>query len=94
MIRHHHERFDGRGYPDGLNNGKIPLLARVIAVADTYDAMTSERPYRPALSTEIALAEIKRCSGTQFDPEIARPVRKNSTFSNGVQAFLELDYVI
>ncbi|MBI5554308.1 MAG: HD domain-containing protein [Elusimicrobia bacterium] len=80
-VRHHHERFDGHGYPDGLDNGKIPLLARIIAVADTYDAMTSERPYRPALSTEMALAEIKRCAGSQFDPQI-------------VQAFLELEHTI
>lgn len=81
IVRHHHERFDGRGYPDGLKSESIPYLSRIIAVADTYDAMTSERPYRPALSTEIALAEIKRCSGTQFDPEI-------------VKAFLELDHSI
>jgi HD-GYP domain-containing protein (c-di-GMP phosphodiesterase class II) len=72
IVRHHHERFDGRGYPDGLIGENIPYLSRIIAVADTYDAMTSERPYRPALSTEIALAEIKRCSGTQFDPEVVK----------------------
>ena len=77
VIRHHHERFDGRGYPDGLSGNDIPLLSRIIAVADTYDAMTSHRPYRSALSSEIAVAEIKKCSGTQFDPEI-------------VQAFLEI----
>ncbi|MDD5258586.1 MAG: HD domain-containing protein [bacterium] len=72
IVRHHHERFDGRGYPDGLKGEIIPYLSRIIAVADTYDAMTSERPYRPALSTEIALAEIRKCSGTQFDPEVVK----------------------
>ncbi|RMG58223.1 MAG: response regulator [Deltaproteobacteria bacterium] len=72
IILHHHERFDGRGYPSGLKGEKIPLEARVIAVADTFDAMTSTRAYRKALSAEEAIAEIKRCSGTQFDPDIAR----------------------
>ena len=70
IIRHHHERFDGKGYPDGLQGKYIPSLSRIIAVADTYDAMTSHRPYRNALSMEVALAEINKCSGTQFDPEI------------------------
>ncbi len=67
-VRGHHERFDGRGYPDRLENGAIPLSARIIAVADTYDAMTTDRPYRKGLTAEEALAELDRCSGTQFDP--------------------------
>jgi HD-GYP domain-containing protein (c-di-GMP phosphodiesterase class II) len=67
-VRHHQERFDGRGYPSGLKGRGIPLFGRIIAVADTFDAMTSNRPYRDRLSDETALAEIKRCSGTQFDP--------------------------
>ncbi len=67
-IRHHHERWDGEGFPDGLLEEEIPLLARVLAVADAYDAMTSDRPYRPRRSRADALAEIERCSGTQFDP--------------------------
>ncbi|MCC6580445.1 MAG: HD domain-containing protein [Phycisphaeraceae bacterium] len=71
VIRWHHERFDGRGYPDGLKGYDIPLLARVTAVADTFDAMTSDRPYRKGMPVETALAEIQRCSGTQFDPELA-----------------------
>ncbi|MDN5279778.1 MAG: hypothetical protein PWR01_3743 [Clostridiales bacterium] len=71
IIKHHHERYDGKGYPDGLEGEKIPLLARVIAVVDTFDAMTTDRPYRKALSTEEALKEIHHCSGTQFDPGIA-----------------------
>jgi putative two-component system response regulator len=70
-VRHHHERYDGTGYPDGLKGEQIPLLARIIAVADTFDAMTSERPYRKALTGEAACAEIERCRGSQFDPEVA-----------------------
>ncbi len=71
IIRHHHERYDGKGYPEGLKSTEIPLLARIISVVDTYDAMTTDRPYRKALSVEEAIAEIKKCSGTQFDPEVA-----------------------
>ena len=69
-IRHHHERWDGRGYPDGLAGTQIPLGARIIAVADAYDAMTSDRPYRAALSPEIALAELQNGAGRQFDPDL------------------------
>ena len=68
----HHERYDGLGYPQRLRGEEIPLLGRIIAVADAYDAMTSSRAYRRALSYDAAIAEINRCSGTQFDPEIAR----------------------
>lgn len=70
-LKSHHERWDGRGYPCGLKGTEIPLFARVIAIADTYDAMTSTRPYRKALPHEVAIQEIKRCSGMQFDPELA-----------------------
>lgn len=70
IIRHHHERWDGRGYPDGLRALQIPFGSRLFAVADTLDAMTSERCYRGALTFADARAEIARCSGTQFDPEI------------------------
>jgi response regulator RpfG family c-di-GMP phosphodiesterase len=80
-VRHHHERYDGTGYPDGLKGEQIPQLARIIAVADTFDAMTSERPYRKALTKEAACAEVERCRGTQFDPEVA-------------DAFLELRRVV
>ncbi len=69
-IYHHHEQYDGSGYPLGLKGEEIPLEARILAVADTYDAMTSDRPYRAALSHEIAIAELRRCAGTQFDPRI------------------------
>lgn len=70
-LKSHHERWDGRGYPCGLKGTEIPFFARVIALADTYDAMTSTRPYRKALPHEVAIQEIKRCSGVQFDPELA-----------------------
>ena len=68
IVRWHHERFDGRGMPDGLAGDAIPLEARIAAVADTFDAMTSDRPYRPGVPLAETLAEIRRCSGTQFDP--------------------------
>ncbi|WP_407543327.1 GAF domain-containing protein (plasmid) [Deinococcus radiomollis] len=77
VVRHHHERWDGGGYPDGLSGGAIPLLARIFSVVDVYDALISERPYKPAWSHEVALAELNHCAGTQFDPEV-------------VQAFLAL----
>ena len=69
-VLHHHERWDGTGYPDGLHGDSIPLGARIIFVADAYDAMTSERVYQQRLSDEQALAELTRCAGTQFDPEV------------------------
>jgi response regulator RpfG family c-di-GMP phosphodiesterase len=68
IIRHHHERFDGRGYPDGISGPEIERGARIMAVADTFDAMTSDRSYRKALNLEEALAELNRCRNTQFDP--------------------------
>ncbi len=70
-ILGHHERWDGGGYPQGISGEEIPLTARIVAVADAYDIMTSGRPYREAISREKALAEIERCSGTQFDPKVA-----------------------
>ena len=69
-IRHHHERWDGKGYPDGLSRESIPLLSRVIAVVDAYDAMINNRSYRFAMSPSEAIAELKRCAGSQFDPFI------------------------
>ncbi len=69
-IRNHHARFDGTGYPDRLKGYQIPMGARILAVADAYEAMTSERPYRKAMSDEAACAELKRCKETQFDPEV------------------------
>ena len=69
-ARFHHERYDGKGYCDGLSGEDIPLVARIIGVADSYDAMSSDRCYRPALSREKIISELKTCSGTQFDPKI------------------------
>lgn len=71
-ILHHHEQFNGRGYPGGLAGDEIPLASRIMAVADTFDAMTSTRAYRKALPVDEATAEIRRCSGSQFDPDIVR----------------------
>ncbi|MFQ5945705.1 MAG: HD-GYP domain-containing protein, partial [Anaerolineae bacterium] len=71
LVRDHHERFDGTGYPSGKKGKEIALGARILAVADAYDAMTSDRPYRKALSHEKAVAEVKANRGTQFDPEVA-----------------------
>ncbi|MBS0192251.1 MAG: HD-GYP domain-containing protein [Phycisphaerales bacterium] len=77
-VLHHHERFDGKGYPHRLSGEAIPLQARIIGIADTFDAMSSSRSYRPALPREKVMAEIVRCSGSQFDPKV-------------VQAFLKVD---
>ena len=70
-VLYHHERWDGDGYPTGRAGASIPIEARVLAVADSFDAMTSDRPYRLALPREEAVAELDRCSGTQFDPAVA-----------------------
>ena len=71
-VHLHHERWDGLGYPLGLKGNEVPLIARIIAVADTYDAMTSNRAYRKALAHDIAMSEIGRCGGSQFDPDVAQ----------------------
>ena len=70
-LKAHNERWDGRGYPDGLKGEEIPLSSRIVAIADTYDAMTSTRSYRTALPHEVAIDEIKKCAGSQFDPNLA-----------------------
>ncbi|MBI5834641.1 MAG: HD domain-containing protein [Armatimonadetes bacterium] len=70
IVRHHHERFDGTGYPSALAAEQIPIGARIFAVADTFDAMTSDRPYRKALGYEESCEEILRCAGSQFDPAV------------------------
>src|SRR5437764_1691964 len=69
-VLHHHERYDGRGYPSGLAGENIPRMGRIICLADCFDAMTSSRTYRKALPLEVALTEIRRCAGTQFDPTL------------------------
>src|SRR5262249_35732185 len=70
VVRHHHERFDGNGYPDGLAEDEIPLLARVIAVADAYNAMTSDRPYREAMPSRVARLRLAQAVETQFDTAV------------------------
>jgi HD-GYP domain-containing protein (c-di-GMP phosphodiesterase class II) len=69
-VRHHHERWDGKGYPDGLKGDAIPLEARIISVVDSFDAIVSDRPYRKGVSPKDALVELNRCAGTQFDPQV------------------------
>lgn len=71
IVKHHHERYDGNGYPSQLKGEEIPFVARIAAVADTFDAMTSKRTYRNALPLDTVISEFERCSGTQFDPKIA-----------------------
>ena len=80
-VHLHHERWDGKGYPVGLSGEQIPLMARILAVADSYDAMTSNRAYRTALSHRVAVEELKRCAGTQFDPSLV------SAFIAAVEAY-------
>jgi putative nucleotidyltransferase with HDIG domain len=71
-VKNHHEKYDGSGYPDGLKGDDIPIIARIIAVADTFDAMTTDRPYRKGLSFDTAFDELKKHAGTQFDPEVVK----------------------
>ncbi|MBN2397374.1 MAG: HD domain-containing protein [Deltaproteobacteria bacterium] len=70
IIRHHHERWDGRGYPDGLSGEEIPLLSRILSVADAFDAMITTRPYRGALTADVAIAELQKNSNSQFDKDV------------------------
>jgi len=79
-VMHHHERFDGKGYPHGIAGEDIPLIARVLCLADTFDAMSSNRAYRSAMTRDTVLAEIRNCAGTQFDPQLA-PVFVEMDFS-------------
>jgi HD-GYP domain-containing protein (c-di-GMP phosphodiesterase class II) len=67
-VKHHHERWDGRGYPDGLTGEEIPVMGRLMAVADAFSAMTTDRPYRKALPLEVAVGELAKGAGAQFDP--------------------------
>lgn len=90
IIRHHHERVDGRGYPDGLKGDEIPFLSRIICVADSYDSMTSDRPYRAALEKEHAIAELIKHSGTQFDSDVVKAflgaVHRMENFQEEIQS--------
>lgn len=78
-VRHHHERYDGRGYPDGLSGKDIPLAARIIMVCDSIDAMLSDRPYRAALPISKVRSELKRCAGSQFDPDLVGTILRHNT---------------
>ena len=71
-IQHHHEWWDGTGYPDGLSGQDIPYAARIVAIADAFDAMSCDRPYRRALRREVVLGELRRFAGVQFDPNLAK----------------------
>ena len=84
LVRSSHERFDGTGYPDGLVGQTIPLGARIVSACDAWDAMITTRPYRKALSVADALAELRRCSGTQFDPVVVRALCAEVDESAGI----------
>ncbi len=95
MIRHHHECWDGSGYPDGLSRESIPLLSRIIAVVDAYDAMVTNRSYRSAVTPQEAMEELRRCASTQFDPSVVsafiqmlqeNPELVHSTLAKAVKA--------
>lgn len=86
VVRHHHERFDGNGYPDGLRGEEIPLIVRIAFVADAFDTMTRDRPYSPGTSEEAALEEIMRNSGIHFDPQVVRALEELLKESGGLQA--------
>ena len=85
LIRHHHERVDGKGYPNGLKGDSIPLSAKIVAVADAYDAMTSLRPYRSAYSKEKAIEELKKNAGKQFDKRVVEVALRVLERKNGCQ---------
>ena len=86
VVRHHHERWDGNGYPDGLACDQIPVISRIIAVADAYNAMTSERPYRNALSSSIARARLREAAGSQFDPSVVSAFER--VLSSATESYL------
>ena len=86
IVRSHHERWDGAGYPDGMGGDEIPLGARIFAVADALDAMTSDRPYRRALDWDVAAAEILAQSGRQFDPDVVDVFRDSQDELRGIRS--------
>ncbi len=83
LVMHHHERWDGKGYPSGLCREEIPLLSRIICVVDAYNAMLNPRPYRPAMTKDVAVSELRSCSGTQFDPAVVNEFLKIVESSEG-----------
>ena len=84
-ILFHHERWDGTGYPEGLKGKSIPLAARIVAVTDAYDAMTSNRPYREAMTMEETVKELKECAGSHFDPDIVSLFIDHVLTDNSIQ---------
>jgi HD-GYP domain-containing protein (c-di-GMP phosphodiesterase class II) len=78
LVRSCHEHWDGRGYPDGLVGEQIPRVARIVCACDAFSAMTTDRPYRAARTEEEALAEMQRCAGTQFDPQVVAALARVS----------------
>jgi putative nucleotidyltransferase with HDIG domain len=99
LVRHHHERWDGRGYPDGLEKEEIPIGARILALSDSLDAMLSDRPYRPTRSMKEVVEEVIRCSGTQFDPQVVeaffevKAVKPRDFFKNSA-AFIDKSVIV
>ena len=96
IVRHHHERVDGQGYPDGIVYEDIPLISRIICVADAYNAMTSDRPYRDAMPVEVARARLRQAAGTQFDLDVVAAFdgileRASETYSSGARADFALE---
>ena len=85
IVRSHHERFDGKGYPDGKSSHELPIFVLIVSVADAIDAMTSDRPYREAITLAAALEQVRKGAGTHFDPDVAEAVldaAKNGAFEN------------
>jgi putative nucleotidyltransferase with HDIG domain len=99
LVRHHHERWDGRGYPDGLEKEEIPVGARILALSDSLDAMLSDRPYRPTRSMKEVVEEVIRCTGTQFDPQVVeaffevKAVKPRDFFKNSA-AFIDKSVLV
>ena len=87
-VRHHHERFDGNGYPDGLSGTDIPIGSRIIAIADTVDAMTTDRPYRDALPYETVTSELDKFAGKQYDPQLVELFVRSDRIQAVVEAQL------
>lgn len=79
LVRSCHERYDGGGYPDGLAGEQIPLVARIVCCCDAYNAITTDRPYRAGRSTEEAMAELRRCAGSHFDPAVVDALARSSS---------------
>jgi len=89
-VLNHHERLDGLGYPHGIDAKTLPMTVRVVQVADAYDAMTSDRPYQGPVATAVAVAEVRRCAGTQFDPDVAGALASLLTIGSDEDATIDL----